>query len=239
MTGNQKLGAAIVRVPVQSGVTAWLGDPLESLLSPPEEPTDVFTAILAVRKAVQYVQKDQWNGAQKYNYVSDRAIIDAVRPAMLEHGLLLLPAEDGLRQDKAPNGKGLVAAGTLHYMLHHVPSSTSYSFGIPACGYDTLDKGAYKAMTGGQKYALRLLFMLSTGDDPEKKQAGVTMEWLREAVNHWKHEDRGALQWKPQHLRALLAEYKVDRPSQIAESERASFIQRLEDGHTQLNTLGD
>jgi hypothetical protein len=36
------------------------------------------------------------------------------------------------------------------------------------CGQDAGDKGIYKALTGGYKYFLLQLFMIPTGDDPEK-----------------------------------------------------------------------
>ena len=54
----------------------------------------------------------------------------------------------------------------VRYRLLHV-SGESLDLEAPGCGVDFGDKGAYKAMTGALKYALRHTLLIPTGDDAE------------------------------------------------------------------------
>jgi hypothetical protein len=52
--------------------------------------------------------------------------------------------------------------------MQHVHSDTYIDIQTTGEGADSGDKSSNKAMTGGYKYALRQVFCIETGDDPDK-----------------------------------------------------------------------
>jgi hypothetical protein len=59
----------------------------------------------------------------------------------------------------------------IDWTIRDGETGESLSFSMPGCGEDTGDKGLYKAITGSEKYALKNIFLIPTGDDPEKDDA--------------------------------------------------------------------
>lgn len=115
---------------------------------------------------VHYVQKDGTNSFQNYKYTSEAAAIAALRPALVEVGLLLLPSVEKMWMDD--NGNTHVE---LLYRIFDT-SGDYIQFKAVGSGNDRNskgigDKGVYKALTGASKYALLKTFMMETGDDPE------------------------------------------------------------------------
>lgn len=131
----------------------------------------LLTALLAVMNDVKYVQKGGENEFHGYKYATEADTIAAVRPALIKHGLVLVPSMLGGLNSPDANGNTSIV---MRYRLYHAASGQCISIDIPASGNDRNsrggvgDKGVYKAMTGAMKYALRQLLMLETGEDPEK-----------------------------------------------------------------------
>lgn len=141
-----------------------------------EQVDKLLTAIAAVRDGCTTVPKSGRNTFHNYDYATESDIQKHVLPLMAEHGLLLIPSiatqetgfpppfidEHGVTQ--------MVMAFTLAHTSGQVWPEKIYTL---AHGNDRdskggySDKGAYKASTGGFKYALMRLFMIPTGDDPE------------------------------------------------------------------------
>lgn len=136
---------------------------------------NLLTALQAVMKAAGYVQKGGRNEFHKYNYAGEADLLSVLRPAMVEHGLMLIgPSVEGEpRVDE--HGNTYVA---MTYRLAHVSGEVwPDPLRIIGCGNDKSskgtvgDKGVYKAYTGGNKYLLFKLFQIATGDDPENVAA--------------------------------------------------------------------
>lgn len=147
----------------------------------PPDLSVLLKAMQAVMEDVGYIQKDGRVafGKTKYNFVSAAGLISKIRPAMLKHGLLLIPSDGGAppQQEIAISNKD--GKETInHYVLIEMTYTLSHVSGvvwphkikIPASGYDSGDKATYKAMTGAIKYALLSVFLLETGDDPEEEK---------------------------------------------------------------------
>lgn len=148
-----------------SGALATIAESLNSATNTP--PTNLLKAINEVMKETGYVQKTGRNNFHGYNYVTEADVIGEVRPAMIKHGLILLP--DVMHSDMDTHGNTNVM---VRYRLFHI-SGECITFDMPGAGNDKNkngigDKGVYKALTGSNKYAHLKAFNLSTGDDPER-----------------------------------------------------------------------
>lgn len=122
--------------------------------------------LVAVMKEVGYVQKAGHNDFQNYKYATEADAIKAIRPAMLNHGLCMIPSVESVNQDEFGN--------TNVIMLYRIfdEEGNFLSFRAAGSGNDRNskgvgDKGIYKALTGASKYALLKTFLMETGDDPE------------------------------------------------------------------------
>lgn len=118
-------------------------------------------AVCAVVAERGYVKADARNDHFKYNYLSDEAVLGHVRGSMAKNGLMLVPN----RVEHATQNN--IITTTTTYVLAHI-SGEWMEVQIVAQGQDKADKGPYKAATGALKYALRNVFLIPTGDDPEK-----------------------------------------------------------------------
>ena len=134
---------------------------------------NIITALNKVMDEAKYVQKNAENKFHGYKYASEAALLETLRPAMIKHGLVLIPSVSNASAIDE-HGNTVVA---VEYTLAHV-SGEIWPDKITAvgCGNDRArngtvgDKGVYKAITGANKYLLFKLFQIETGDDPEKDE---------------------------------------------------------------------
>lgn len=135
---------------------------------------NIIDALNKVMTKAGYVQKNAKNEFHGYKYASEANLLEALRPALIENGLVLIPSVSNVSPVDV-HGNTLV---TVEYTLAHV-SGEIWPDKITAigCGNDMAksgkvgDKGVYKAITGANKYLLFKLFQIETGDDPEKDEA--------------------------------------------------------------------
>ena len=147
--------------------------------TPPTEITETLTpeavilrAVNAVMQEAGYVQKTGENTFHGYRYASEADVLERLRPAMVKHGLILIPSVQQV-SSVDPHGNTMVS---VHYTLAHISGAVWPQPIIAAgCGGDRNkngvgDKGLYKALTGANKYMLFKLFQIETGNDPEETQ---------------------------------------------------------------------
>lgn len=128
----------------------------------------IVRKMLAVMNEVGYVQKDGKNEFHGYRYASEANAIAALRPALIKHGLVMVPSVEHVTHDEHGN--------THVEMLYRLMDAggNCIEFKFSGSGNDRSrsgavgDKGIYKAITGANKYALLKTFLLETGDDPEE-----------------------------------------------------------------------
>lgn len=129
-------------------------------------------AICAVMSEVRGVEKTGENTNQRYKYASDADLLFAIQPACARHGIAIFPSN----QETTSEEVGATKSGTRRYLttirceysVVHADSDQVYTVKSVGTGIDSEDKGAYKAQTGALKYALRQLFLIPTGDDPDQ-----------------------------------------------------------------------
>lgn len=130
----------------------------------------IAKALHEVMSKVGYVQKTGRNDFHKYSYAGEADLLDKIRPAMVEAGLLLIPSGKSVSDVDQHGNVSVSVEYTLVHKDGEVWPEKIVAFG---CGNDKArngsvgDKGVYKALTGANKYLLFKLFQIETGDDPE------------------------------------------------------------------------
>lgn len=144
--------------------------------------------ILKVLEAVERVPKKGYNSFNKYNYVMEADLLDYIRPLMVKYGIIFGFDVEEIKTE--PCGKGIIAYAKCRFSLVNSENPTERVESVVwGSGYDTQDKGLYKAYTGATKYFLMKSNLISTGDDPEKDYAEELRASFREAKPKKKKDD--------------------------------------------------
>jgi len=205
----------------------------------------IGAALCAAIADVEFVVESGRNTHHNYNYANDTDLLRSVRPAMIRHGLALVPHE------MAANRSGGLTEVHATYLLVHADSEQTLKLAVVgegSGGRGSEDKGVYKALTGCYKYLLRHTFAIPTGDDAEatkwdtRRDAPETKE--EKAARRAKHdpewEDGGRerfmvrlseLGLKYDALRWFITTRGKDKrkPSERSAEERAEILNWLED----------
>lgn len=141
---------------------------------------NIFQRMSKITDDLQTVAKnlsvDTGNG-KSYKAVSERDIIDAVKPIEVKYGVYSYPFKREIIESQMLEQETKYGVRTQFY----TKIETTYRFvnvDKPdefidivsfSVGLDSGDKGDGKAMTYGDKYALMKAYKISTGDDPDAK----------------------------------------------------------------------
>lgn len=136
------------------------------------KPSGLAKAMCEVMSRVSYVQKDkQMMGGGSYKYVSVEAVIDSLRPAMVDVGLILLPVAVEPLTIESFEGKngGRMNRTQVKYTFAMLHGESGEQMPVVVIGeaIDVGDKSSNKAMTAARKYALIMAFNIETGIDPD------------------------------------------------------------------------
>lgn len=137
------------------------------------EPKTILSALHQVMGKCGYVQKKGENKFHGYKYAGEADLLEVLRPAMIEAGLMLIPSQEEVTGIDNHGNTLVKVAYTLAHKDGEVWPEKIIAYG---CGNDRNkngvgDKGLYKALTGANKYLLFKLFQIETGDDPEATEA--------------------------------------------------------------------
>lgn len=113
------------------------------------------------------VAKSGRNTHQKYNYVMEADLLDAVRSELISNGVFVFSSVEEVTLENS-----LTTVKTKHTF---VDSDSGESFEVFSAGQgaDKQDKGVYKAITGSSKYFLMKNFMVAGDDDPESSEVSA------------------------------------------------------------------
>lgn len=137
----------------------------------------ITLALFQVWQEVFHVEKDGHNAFHKYDYTSEQGLLEKLRPAMVEAGLMLIPSAHTISTPDEHGNTHVTMEYTLIHKDGHIWPEKIRAYG---CGNDKAksgtvgDKGLYKALTGANKYLLFKMFQISTGDDPENELTDKT-----------------------------------------------------------------
>lgn len=144
---------------------------------------NIYQKMAAVTADLQTVAKNltvDTGRGKGYKAVSERDIIDAVKPLETKHGVYSYPAARRVIESQILESEneyqGKIAKKTTFYerietvyRFVNVDDPTDYIETTTfAEGIDSQDKGSGKAMTYADKYALMKAYKISTGDDPDQ-----------------------------------------------------------------------
>lgn len=180
------------------------------------EPKDVYQALNAVMGRVGYVQKQETKDLP-YSFASEVAFIKAVRPHMVDVGLILFQSGvELLDRTEFISKRGTAGISVLFafwWTWVHAPSGTSFVCTSVGESMDYGDKAANKAMTVGMKYALRQTLVIETGDDPDYTGSDQFERELKQAQERKADEtglpvpgknDRAENQWEKKAVDAIM-----------------------------------
>lgn len=150
---------------------------------------NIFEKMAAITAELQTVAKNltvQTTKTSSYKAVSERDVIDAVKPLEAKYGVYSYPVsrrilESNLLESES-EFQGKVTKKTTFmtrietvYRFVNVEKPDEYIETTTfAEGIDAQDKGSGKAMTYGDKYALMKAYKISTGDDPDQTASEET-----------------------------------------------------------------
>ena len=131
---------------------------------------NIHQRLLGVRKSVDYLQKE--NQGFNFKYVSSSQVIESIRKAMNEHGVLIIPecaAHTVSDHETKKGGHEYFTELELSYRIQNVDDPADYvTVKWYAQGLDDGEKGPGKAYTYGEKYLFLKLFNIPTDkDDPD------------------------------------------------------------------------
>lgn len=144
---------------------------------------NIFQKMSAVTNDLQTVAKNltvQTTKTSSYKAVSERDIIDAVKPLEIKHGIYSYPYDRQIIESQTLESEneyqGKVTKKTTFfsrikttYRFVNVDNPDEFIDMVTfAEGIDSQDKGSGKAMTYADKYALMKAYKISTGDDPDQ-----------------------------------------------------------------------
>ena len=144
---------------------------------------NIYQKMAAITAELQTVAKNltvETGKNKSYKAVSERDIIDAVKPLEEKHGVYSYPCGREVLESQTLESEseyqGKVTKKTTFftrikttYRFVNVDDPLDYIETVTfAEGIDAQDKGSGKAMTYGDKYALMKAYKISTGDDPDQ-----------------------------------------------------------------------
>ena len=151
--------------------------------------SNIHQRMAAITAELQTVAKNlnvETGKGKRYKAVSERDVIDAVKPLEAKHGVYSYPASRRVLESAALESEneynGRVTKKTTFFerietVYRFVNTDDPLDFietTTFAEGIDSQDKGSGKAMTYADKYALMKAYKISTGDDPDQTASEET-----------------------------------------------------------------
>jgi len=125
-----------------------------------------------------YVKKSGYNSFHKYNYATEGDFLALVKPLLDSEKLAVVASQESVtREELEPTKVGRRQwLTTVKMNFKIVDGETGYAENLTGfgTGIDSEDKGLYKAITGCVKYFISKLFLIETGDDPERENENET-----------------------------------------------------------------
>lgn len=143
---------------------------------------NIFQKVAAITEELGVVAKNLSvkAGGGSYKAVSERDILDAVKPLEAKYRVYSYPSNRQIVDDEILEGEKTYQGNTTKTTTFFTRIQTEYTFInidkpdeqfttiVFSEGIDPGDKGSGKAMTYADKYALMKAYKISTGDDPDQ-----------------------------------------------------------------------
>jgi len=142
---------------------------------------NIYEKMLKATEEIGVVAKNlniEAGRGKSYKAVSERDIIDAVKPIEVKYGIYSYPVARELVESEKLESEGYdgkikttfyTKLKTVYRFVDIAKPEDYIDITSYAVGMDSGDKGDGKAMTYADKYALMKAYKISTGDDPDKE----------------------------------------------------------------------
>ena len=178
----------------------------------------------------------QVNKTSSYKAVSERDILDNVKPLETKYGIYSYPfarkvidSDTLVKETEFVNARTddvtttktntlFMRIETIYRFVNVEKTDEFVDITTYGDGLDTGDKAPGKAMTYADKYALMKAYKISTGDDPDKDPSPES--------GYKKAETKEEAKATPKQIELLLKIYKDDNLSKLLELNK---IQKIED----------
>lgn len=117
--------------------------------------------------AAQKVNKSGYNAHQKYKYVMESDLLEALRSELINQGVFIFQSVEDIQRE------GELTTVKVKYTFVDSESGESFEVWGAGQGADKQDKGVGKAQTNAQKYVYLKNFLIETGDDVEADNIDV------------------------------------------------------------------
>lgn len=204
------------------------------------KPTNIFQKMALITAEMQTVGKNlnvSTGSGKGYKAVSERDIIDAVKPIEAKYGVYSYPFDREIVESERLESVGYDGKTKTTF---YTKLKTTYRFVNTekpeeyidiisyAVGLDSGDKGDGKAMTYADKYALMKAYKISTGDDPDQSAS----EDLKYASQKVSQTNIAALMArcmeKGKDINNLIAYYKVGKVEDLSIAQWNDAMRLLE-----------
>lgn len=129
----------------------------------------VFEAFSAVMADVQAVRKTERNSQQNYSFRGIDSVLNAVGPALREHGVIIIPAVEDMQVEKYTTGRNNTQMKNVTVRTRftvHGPAGDSFSGVALGEASDSSDKAVAKAQSVAYRVFLLQGLTIPT-DDPD------------------------------------------------------------------------
>lgn len=195
---------------------------------------NLFQKIRMITTELGVIQKNLSvsTGKSSYKAVSERDVIDAVKPLEERYGVYSYPYEREIIENSVLTKTSEYNGTTKETNSFFMRLKTTYRFVntdnpdqyidtiVFGDGIDTGDKAPWKAMTYADKYALMKMYKISTGDDPDKEAS--PQEW-------YKKEEKS--DWKKEITADFLSKLRNMDSSKIDDLNVFQFIDKISETH--------
>lgn len=160
----------------------------EAMNTTPAVPA-IYGAILGAMKDIRAIGKDSKNAQQGFMYRGIDAVMNALQPALVQHGIFVVPEVLEQKREERVTAKG---ASLIHSILKvrydfiAVKDGSRVSATVIGEGMDSGDKASNKAMSVAFKYACFQVFCIPTEEmkdpDAETPEPSVKKEEKHEFI---------------------------------------------------------
>ena len=139
----------------------------------------IYAKMLAIKKDLGYVGKDQKNMGQGWSFRGIDQFLNALKPLLDNHGVGMLTKTHQNAEQFVTNEKTGKTSKNTRIMMEYIffaDDGSQVSSFIPAEGVDPGDKGTNKALSAALKYCLIQTFSVPTEDIAEADKENPSID---------------------------------------------------------------
>jgi hypothetical protein len=194
------------------------------------DPPNLAQRLIAVKREIGAVGKAERNSAQGFNFRGIDAVLNAVSPALIKHGVVVYPRLVGLDKGTATTSKGSImntVVVTVEYVF--TDGEDEIVTCAPGEAFDSGDKCVAKAMSVAYRTALIQALSLPT-DEPDPDHEVYDAQPVERFVLTSDAMDELLGATTKQQVRALWGKHKVSQTGPDTQAKVQAHALTLPEG---------